>query len=284
MDIYSLDEPIGSASVTAPKNKFTKRGIIIAISVGAVLSVAGMFIFLTNNRSIVKNNSIFLGSVNESESLLTPIPSKTTGQKTNNSSENKIAETAGEKPKDVVLTTSSKVGELGAKTTIKPSIRPTVKTGVKTPTGNVSSGNNSTNSQNGAGSNNSNSSNNSNNSGNASGTQQQTDDTSNWKTVSNQDYGYTLKYPVNWVIKNTVNVGSTQATNFMTLDNQNEIIATFYINNSGSQTEASTQTGFKIKSYTTSDGKTYIYQCVHVLDEQIMSTCETIVNTITFLK
>jgi hypothetical protein len=116
-----------------------------------------------------------------------------------------------------------------------------------------------------------------------SSTRQTTPDlTDNWKTILNPTFGYTLRYPQDWFVKKIGSVGLTQATSFSTLSDPNEIVATFYIKISSSETNFSMQTGYKTSTYTTKNGKTYIYQCVHKLDEKIRNACDAMINIISF--
>jgi hypothetical protein len=115
-----------------------------------------------------------------------------------------------------------------------------------------------------------------------SGSQTPPDQTDNWKIISNPTFGYTLKYPQDWFVKKIGSVGATQATSFSTLSDPNEIVATFYIKISSSETNFSMQTGYKTSTYATKTGKIYIYQCVHKLDEKIRNACDKMINIISF--
>lgn len=109
-----------------------------------------------------------------------------------------------------------------------------------------------------------------------------TADTRDWNTYSNPTFGYTLRYPTDWFVKNTTLIGNTQSTNFGINNNPDEIIATFYIKASSDRLDVNQLNLYKTSIYITKKGQTYTYQCVHILDETIMQACDTMVNMITF--
>ncbi len=114
-------------------------------------------------------------------------------------------------------------------------------------------------------------------------------DTCNWNSFSNSSYGYSLKYPSDWVAEQTVQNGTIQSTSFHTVSNPSVVIAILYINaipNNNQPFQQNDlillQTTYKTKIHITTDGIAYSYQCVTVLDTQIVAICNTIEITIEF--
>ncbi len=103
-------------------------------------------------------------------------------------------------------------------------------------------------------------------------------DTSDWNQMVNYDYGYSLRYPNNWIAEQTIYSGSTQSTNFHTISNPSEVIAIFYIR----PVPIADLNSIKTKYHLTDNSTLYSYQCVPVSNFEIITTCTNIENTIIF--
>lgn len=125
--------------------------------------------------------------------------------------------------------------------------------------------------------------------GNSGGGSGSGGDTSNWNSLTNASYGYSLKYPMGWVAEQTQLVGTTQSTNFHTISEPTKIVAIFYIReitNSVSASQKSSgsilQNMYQTKIYIGGSGRIFSYQCVPQSLDAIVSVCNSMEQTVVF--
>lgn len=112
---------------------------------------------------------------------------------------------------------------------------------------------------------------------------------SNWNSLINTSYQYSLRYPNSWIAEETVINNNSQSTKFHLSSDASTVVAFFYIsqilnsNQPFTQSDLSMlQADYQTKIYINPSGIAYSYQCVPVLDEAIIQTCSQIENTIVF--
>jgi hypothetical protein len=288
MNTYNPSDDLTSVDfqyqpVVSKKSVFSKKYLII-IGSTVIIIFCVCIVFLFTNKQTTKSISLLQNTIKKTIMNPPGNPQNNSNQNngasntsdTNNSSANSdinsdIVQTNSNKP--LVVNTIS-----GGKNpiVIKPGSRFPDRTISSSPN---SSTNNGSNGSTGGGS--------SNTSNNSSGS----DDTSNWNSFTNTNYGYSLKYPADWEAENPKYDSTTQSTNFHTKNQPNEVIAIFYINAIGTKTQnpnlqnmsiEQLQAQYKTKVYKTGSGNIYAYQCVPVLSSSIVQTCGKIESTITF--
>jgi hypothetical protein len=280
MDSISFPETIqtGNSYSSKVKNKSIKKILIISF-IPIILIFVGIFILFKSKNNIVKYESY---SQKDKTQIAQPtdmiLPTITQNQnEKKQSDDSKITFSSLLNPTGGNSIDNNSGDNSGSNSNVN-------KLQINNISGSVRSNESNSPNKNSSSSNNSNGANQgspgSSNSNNPQG-QSNNNETTDWKTYSNPSYGYTLKYPNNWFVKKQAFLGTTQSTSFSTNDNPNEIVVTFYIK-ATTDIDSVGQGGFKIYTHKTSNGQIYLYQCVHILEEEIMKNCELMVSTITF--